>query len=77
MSNLDFNSLFGNSSVDINCPKCSKQFAIKLNQVNSTVTCPNCNVKISLNKDNSFDKSVNSVDKSLRDLKKTLNNFGK
>lgn len=77
MSDLDFNSLFGDSEIEINCPECNAKISITLNDVGKTIVCPKCSTEITLNKDNSFDESVKSVDESLKDFERTLEDFGK
>lgn len=77
MSNLNFNNMFGNTSIDFECPKCNNTIAITLNQAGSTVVCPACNVSIKLEKDDSFDDSISDVNYSLNELSNTLKNFGK
>lgn len=77
MSDLDFNSLFGDSTVDYACPKCKANIPVALNDVNKSVICPSCGVKIEFQKDENFDNSVDKVNDSLKDLKNTLDSFGK
>ncbi len=77
MSDLNFDSLFGDSAIDYDCPKCKAKIPITLNDVGETITCPKCGVKIEFQKYDSFDKSIDEVNNSLKDLNNTLNNLGK
>jgi len=77
MSDLNFDSLYGDAEIDIDCPSCEKSLTISLSQIGSSVTCPNCSVKIDLQKDENFDSSVEDTNKALSDLEKTLDSFGK
>ncbi len=77
MSDLNFESLFGDSTVDFTCPKCKTEIPVKLKDAGKTIVCPKCNVEIELQKDENFDKSVNEVNDSLQDIENTLDNFGK
>ena len=77
MSDLDFNSLFGDSTLDMNCPNCNSKVTFKIKDVGKTIKCKHCSTEITLSKDASYNKSVKSVDKSLKELEKTLKNFGK
>ena len=72
MSDLDYDSLFGDSEIKINCPECNAEISITLNDAGKTIVCPKCSAEITLNKNNSFDESVKSVDESLKDFEKTL-----
>ena len=77
MSDLNFESLFSDAKLDMDCPKCNSKVYFKLEDVGGTIKCTNCSTEIHLKKDDSYDKSVKSVDKSLKDLDDTLKNFGK
>lgn len=74
---LDFNSLFGDASLDYDCPKCNSSISFKISDVGGVIACPNCKVEIQLNADDDFDDTVDSVNDSLSELENTLNNFGK
>ena len=77
MSDINFNSMFGDINIDYTCPKCKSEIPITLNDAGKTITCPKCNVEIELQKDESFDKSVDDANDSLKEFEDTLNNFGK
>jgi len=77
MSDLNFNSLFGDASLDMDCPKCNSKVPFTLKDAGKTIKCPNCSVKIQLDKSDDFDKSAKDVDSSLNELNNTLKNFGK
>lgn len=74
---LDFNSLFGDASLDYDCPKCKTSISFKLSDVGGIIVCPKCKVEIQLNPSDDFDESVESVDNSLSELEDVLNSFGK
>ena len=74
---LDFNSLFGDASLNYDCPKCNSSISFKISDVGSIITCPNCKVEIQLNAADDFDDTVDSVNDSLAELEDTLNSFGK
>jgi ribosomal protein S27E len=71
MSDLDFNDLFGDDSLDFECPNCSNDFQITINQAGTTVTCPHCNAEIALQKGDAFD----TIDNSLNELNETFKNL--
>lgn len=74
---LDFNSLFGDTSLNYDCPKCNSSISFNFSDVGGIIVCPNCKVEIQLNPDDNFDESVDSVNNSLSELEDTLANFGK
>lgn len=37
-----------NASFDVECPECRHSFLISLNDVGTTVICPNCGTRISV-----------------------------
>jgi len=74
---LNFNDVFGDAPLDMDCPKCKKKISITLNQVGSKITCPSCKSIIELQKDNDFENSKRSADNALKDLDKAFKNFGK
>lgn len=76
LSNLNFNSLFGDADIEIDCPECNEVFTIKLSQVGSTVECPHCSVNINLEKDASFDDEVATANNALSEFDEALRNFG-
>ncbi|WP_123053113.1 hypothetical protein [Clostridium sp. JN-1] len=78
MSNdLNFDSLYGNAQLDMECPKCKSKIPYTLNDAGKTITCPHCKTGITLKKDSNFDSTKESVNKSLDDLKKMFDDFGK
>lgn len=77
MSNLDFNSLFGDAEIDFECPNCENNIVISINQIGTSVICSNCNVQIDLEKDSNFDNSISETDSALQELDETFKNFGK
>lgn len=81
---LNFDSLFGDASLNYDCPKCNSSISFKFSDVGGVIACPNCKVEIQLNPADDFDESVNSVNDSLSefedtlsDLKNTFAKFGK
>ncbi|MCX8167309.1 MAG: hypothetical protein N3E37_05675 [Candidatus Micrarchaeota archaeon] len=77
MSKLDFNSLFGNPELNMECPNCHNKITFTLKDVGSTLKCSKCSTLITLKKDRSFDKSIKSIDDSLKDLDNVFKKFGK
>lgn len=77
MSDLSFESLFGDASLEIDCPECGALVPFNFNDVGGIIKCPNCSTEIQLDKADNFDESVESVNNSLEDFEKTLKNFGK
>lgn len=77
MSDLNFDSLFGDAEIDFECPECGHKLTISLNDIGSSIKCPGCSVAINLEKDDSFDDERDSINNSLEELEDTLNNFGK
>lgn len=78
MSKVSFDSLFGNTKIDMKCPKCTYKLKITLNDIGSTITCPNCSNSIYLQDDNkSVHTSKRNIDKSLKELEKTFKKFGR
>ncbi|MBV4417170.1 transposase [Clostridium tyrobutyricum] len=73
---LNFNSLFGDQELSMDCPECGKDVPYTLNDIGKAVVCPHCKTKINLEKDLNFDSTKNSIEKSLDDFEKTLDNFG-
>ncbi len=74
---LNFESLYGNAELDMECPKCKGKVPYTLNDAGKTIICPHCKAEITLEKDSSFDSTKDSINKSLDDFKKTLDDFGK
>lgn len=81
---LNLESLFGDASLNYDCPKCQTNIPFKLSDVGSIITCPGCKFKIQLNQADNFDETVDSVNDSLSeledtfsDLQKSFSNFGK
>lgn len=77
MSKTDFNSLFGDSTIDFKCPSCNHKVKVSLKQLGTVVKCPHCSVNIELEKDAGYNKATKDVDKSLKDFEKSLNNLFK
>lgn len=40
------------------CPVCNENVIIKLSDVDKTIRCPKCNLKINVKKDANFDKNL-------------------
>lgn len=74
---LNFESLFGDASLNYDCPKCQANIPFKLSDVGGIITCPGCKFKIQLNPSDDFDETIDSVNDSLADLQKSFSNFGK
>lgn len=74
---LNFESLFGDASLNYDCPKCHTNIPFKLSDVGSVITCFGCNFKIQLNPSDEFDETIDSVNDSLAELEDTLASFNK
>lgn len=77
MSDFDLMSLIGNDTLEMNCPNCNAKVPFTLNSAGKSIECPQCKVKINLNKSNDFDENIDTTKDSLKELEETINNFGK
>jgi len=61
VSDLNFNYLFGDRTIDCTCPNCKTEIAITLRDAEKTITCPICGAEIELQQDETFDKSIDEI----------------
>jgi ssDNA-binding Zn-finger/Zn-ribbon topoisomerase 1 len=77
MSKISFDSLLGDSELDMTCPNCNAKVNFKLSDVGKSVKCPSCKNTIKINKSSNYGKATKDVDNALKDFEKALKNFGK
>lgn len=80
MLRLSLESLIGDEPLDFNCPECGHKFKIKVKQVirsNSAIVCPNCQININVEHDETTKKALKDSEKALKEFEKTLKKFGK
>jgi len=76
---LDFNNMFGNENVEIECPNCNKINKIKIQDAidENEIKCKKCNIVFQVIQDKSFRDTMKSINKSLEDFNKTFKKFKK
>ncbi|NEZ84521.1 hypothetical protein EXN54_20105 [Clostridium botulinum] len=72
MSKLTFDSLFGDTDLDFDCPNCNHKITFKMNRVGSTIKCPNCSKEIILEENEDYSDTKTSLDESLNELNDLL-----
>lgn len=75
MSNLNFQSLFGDAELDLDCPNCSHNIPFTMDQVGTIIKCPNCSVEIDLQKSDEYDEVTDSINESLEELDDIFENL--
>lgn len=80
MSKLDFNSVFGDKTLDFECPACKHTFKVKVSKISkdgSLITCLACNQDIEVTQDESAKKAISNINNGFKKLDKSLNRLKK
>lgn len=60
-----------NQPLSFDCPKCGKPVEFTVNQIGTSISCPHCNLKISL-EDNGVTDVVDNTEKQLNNFADSL-----
>ena len=80
MKKLNLNNVFGDETLDFECPACKHTFKVKFSNISkdgSLVTCPACNQDINVIHDETTKKTVRNISDGLEKFNKSLKRLNK